>query len=151
MECDPAPPPPPPSPNVPAIQSTKRIKQPPLRSGRQVAGTYTRNEVHAIQRWIIEKIALDWDTIANAVGDVTGKYRHAANLKTFYGTIILRQVVEAFPESVESGSGGGVGEAPVGVLVKEGENVGRGGTDENGAQTCEVCGAKRHKETSTSG
>ncbi|KAF8429279.1 hypothetical protein EV426DRAFT_713984 [Tirmania nivea] len=99
--------------------------------GRQHAGSYTRAEVRALQTWINNSIRDDWNTIVQEVGKATGVYRNVDNLRTFYGTVVLRQMYDSFPNN------GG----EHGTIVAADMSVCDGGDDGKVGKVCGSCGA----------
>jgi len=99
-------------------------------TGRQHAGPYTQEEVRALQTWVNNSIKEDWNTIVQEVGKATGVYRNVDNLRTFYGTVVLRQMYGAFPD--KDGRHGSIVAVDVGV-----GDSGEGG---EGGEVGKVCG-----------
>lgn len=122
---------PPPSPKMAETENDVKKTGPP-RTGRQRTGAYSREEVGFIQDWITKRVSEDWETIATETGKATGIYRHKDNLKTLYGTVVLRQVREAFAD--KNGDGGSVTAADVSV-------------DSNAEKVCGACGARQIEAT----
>ena len=122
---------PPSSPKMADIEKDVKKTVSP-RTGRQRTGAYSREEVNVIQTWITNRISEDWATIALEVCKATGSYRQKDNLKTFYGTVVLRQVREAFAD--KNGEGGSITAAD----VCEGSNT---------EKICGACGAKQIEAT----
>ncbi|RPB23178.1 hypothetical protein L211DRAFT_850181 [Terfezia boudieri ATCC MYA-4762] len=99
-------------------------------AGRQHAGPYTREEVRALQNWVNNTIRDDWNTIAQEVGKATGVYRHIDSLRTFYGTVVLRQMYDAFPDK----------NGEHGTIVAVDVGIGDGGDGGGSGELGKVCG-----------